>query len=107
VNEIVKRPRCTPERVYVSQDGVDFDDVKAMMGAMQAAIRELIAQTVPGTGRRLREQDIMIDVTGGYKPTSIAGAVMTLTSNVTFQYVHTGRGNVREYDLLHRGPPEG
>jgi hypothetical protein len=34
--------------------------------------------------------------------------MMTLSSNVTFQYVHTsGEHRIREYDLLHRGPPEG
>lgn len=98
-------PGC---RIITSAPPVDFDDLKSMMHALRVAIRTLTAERIPGTTRFLREEDIMIDVTGGYKPTSIAGAVMTLTSNVTFQYVHTGGEHlVREYDLLHRGPPQG
>jgi hypothetical protein len=68
---------------------------------MAKAIHDLTA--LPGAdGRPLSENEIIIDVTGGLKPTSIAGAAMTLSRNVTFQYVHTGTGKVREFDLLQK-----
>jgi hypothetical protein len=80
---------------------VDFDDVRRLMRAMRHGIDVL----TDGTG--LAEEDVVIDVTGGMKPTSIAGAVMTLNGAVTFQYVHTSRGDeVWEYDLLHKGASE-
>ena len=76
---------------------VSFEDVRALMKAMERAIRTLTVDA------GLREEDVTIDVTGGYKPTSIAAAVMTLNCNATFQYVHTGGNHeVWEYDLLHR-----
>jgi hypothetical protein len=80
---------------------VDFDDVRALMRAMARGIESLTGET------GLAEEDVVIDVTGGMKTTSIAGAVMTLNGAVTFQYVHTSRGDeVWEYDLLHKGASE-
>jgi hypothetical protein len=35
------------------------------------------------------EDDIIIDVTGGFKTASIAGAMVTLNRHVCFQYVGT------------------
>jgi hypothetical protein len=97
-------PNCVAP---TASDPVDFDDLKAMMKALRRAVGDLAAERDSSTGRRIREEDIVIDVTGGYKPTSIAGAIMTLSSNVTFQYVHTsGTNQVREYELLHRGSGE-
>ncbi len=97
-------------RVEVWPEPVDFEDVRRIMRCMERIIAA--AKDVPRRGesppRRnraacLREEDIIIDVTGGLKPTSIAGAMMSLNSPVTFQYVHTTRGVVIEYDLLHTG----
>lgn len=90
-----------------ASEPIDFDDLKAMMKALRHAVGDLTTVRDTSTGRRIREEDIVIDVTGGYKPTSIAGAIMTLSSDVTFQYVHTtGTNEVREYELLHRGSGE-
>jgi hypothetical protein len=53
----------------------------------------------------MRESHITIDVTGGFKPTSVAGAMMTVSTNVVFQYVHTEErpleDRVQECDLVH------
>jgi len=43
-----------------------------------------------------KDKDIVIDVTGGFKTTSIAGSVVTLNKKVTFQYVQTSD----PYDVL-------
>jgi hypothetical protein len=49
----------------------------------------------------LADRDIMIDVTGGQKTASIAGASVTLNNDVVFQYVQTGGDppEVFAYDL--------
>lgn len=87
--------------VHHPGEPVDFDDVRAMMAAMRRGIDVLTDDT------GLRQEDVVIDVTGGLKPTSIAGAVMTLNGAVTFQYVHTNKADeVWEYDLLHKGTSE-
>jgi hypothetical protein len=97
-------PNCAEP---TASEPIDFDDLKAMMKALRYAVGDLTTVRDTSTGRRIREEDIVIDVTGGYKPTSIAGAIMTLSSDVTFQYVHTtGTNEVREYELLHRGSGE-
>ncbi len=91
-------------RVVTVKRGVDFDDVSDVMDALRAAIEDLTTRVDSRLGKRLREEDVVVDVTGGMKPTSIAGALITLSSNVTFQYVHTNREDeVWEYDLLHKG----
>ncbi len=47
------------------------------------------------------EEDIIIDVTGGQKTTSIAGAVITLNSQVSFQYVQTNEPyKIMAYDVM-------
>lgn len=52
-----------------------------------------------------RDKDIVIDVTGGQKTTSIAGAVVTLNKKVTFQYVQTNEPNdVLTYDVEFLSP---
>lgn len=54
---------------------------------------------------KISEEDIIIDVTGGQKTTSIAGALVTLNSQVTFQYVQTNEPyNVVAYDVVIQSP---
>jgi hypothetical protein len=53
----------------------------------------------------MNERDIIIDVTGGFKTTSIAGASITFNSQVTFQYVQTLPPNeVYAYDVVYQPP---
>jgi len=44
--------------------------------------------------------DIMLDITGGQKPNSIAGALATLAEGRRFQYVSTVNKKVLCYDLV-------
>ncbi|MDB4948551.1 MAG: hypothetical protein JWM27_1200 [Gemmatimonadetes bacterium] len=88
--------------IHDDAPAVNFDSILGLKNVMVETIGWLGSQTGRG-GRRLRPQDVILDVTGGLKPTSIAGAVVTINCGVNFQYVHTTDGRVLEYDLLHRG----
>lgn len=77
---------------------VDFEDLDALLKAIQAAVDSLCR-------RGLRPSDITVDVTGGPKTASIAGAVFTLNSQITFQYVQTdGLKKAIEFDLEVQAP---
>lgn len=53
---------------------------------------------------KIRESEIVIDVTGGQKTQSIAGAVVTLKKNVTFQYVDTNdKDSIKMFDVIIEG----
>ena len=52
-----------------------------------------------------KESDVVIDVTAGQKTTSIAAAMVTLTSDADFQYVQTGKApKIQTYSVLSEGP---
>lgn len=75
--------------------GVDFEDFNALLDCVRAIIKE-------EKGRGYSDEDIVIDVTGGFKTTSIAGSSVTFSTNVTFQYVQTQSPNeVYAYDVIH------
>jgi len=61
---------------------VDFENFDMLVKTLEKAILLL-------KKHGLSEKDIVIDVTGGQKTTSIAGAMITINSVVTFQYVQT------------------
>lgn len=63
-------------------NGLDFEDIEEMIDTLRNLIR-----TLKKEGND--EKDIIIDITGGQKTASIAGAVATLNSNIKFQYVQT------------------
>ncbi len=72
---------------------VDFEHLGELQECVAAAVSLLLE-------KGLRKEEVMIDVTGGQKTASIAGAVITLNSNVTFQYVQTNPPfEALEYDL--------
>lgn len=49
----------------------------------------------------VREREVVVDVTGGQKPNSIVGALLTVNRRTQFQYVQTGNTNeVIAYDLV-------
>lgn len=78
---------------------VNFENFEELQAAITKGIEEL--RQVCG----IDERDIIIDVTGGQKTTSIAGAVVTLNRDISFQYVQTNYPyGVWEYDLAMRTP---
>lgn len=72
---------------------VPFEDFNRLKHALEDVINGLLRS---GFG----SEDIVVDVTGGQKTTSIAGAAVTLGSRVTFQYVQPhAPNNVLSFDL--------
>jgi hypothetical protein len=72
---------------------VDFEDFEEMTECLENAIDFF-------KNGGVKEQEIVIDVTGGFKTASIAGAVMTMNRKTTFQYVQTlNPFEVRGYDV--------
>jgi len=52
-----------------------------------------------------RDKDIIIDITGGQKPNSIAAALMTIYYRREFQYISTKDYKVKSYDINLTSPP--
>lgn len=85
-------------RIVKSGEPIDFEDFNALVRCMQRIIDE-------EQQHGMNERDIIIDVTGGFKTTSIAGASITFNSQVTFQYVQTLPPNeVYAYDVVYQPP---
>jgi hypothetical protein len=80
--------------ILLSPAGVDFEDLDAVMDGLKDAVSWLEARGLP-------RREILIDVTGGQKTASIAGALMSLNNRVNIQYVQTfgkDKNKVLEYD---------
>jgi hypothetical protein len=79
--------------VREEEGAVDLDDVGSMIRGISQAV---VAIEKDG----ISLANITIDVTGATKTASIAGAIVTLNTEVKFQYVQTNRPfRVLEYDL--------
>lgn len=74
--------------------GVDFEDLPALAEAAEDAYARLV-------GLGLRMSDVLIDVTGGQKPSAIAGAAVALAEGRCIQYVSTRDFRVRVYDVTY------
>lgn len=61
---------------------VDFENLDAVVAELRRVIR---AEFGAAYGAR----DVVVDVTGGFKTTSIAGALLTLNNEALFQYVQS------------------
>ena len=74
---------------------MDFEDFNELV----QCLREIIKSEKE---RGFEDEDIVIDVTGGFKTTSIAGSSITFNTNVTFQYVRTLEPKkVYAYDIVY------
>jgi len=69
-----------------------FEDVGKVFRELDSIYRRLGEQGI-------KEKDVIVDVTGGQKPNSIAGALMTLYYDRDFQYVSTNDYKVKSYDV--------
>ncbi|MGH8542963.1 MAG: hypothetical protein ACREX3_04865 [Gammaproteobacteria bacterium] len=84
--------------INVFQKSIDFEDLDWLRKVIQQIIRDEVKQGVP-------EEEIIVDATGGQKTTSIAAALATLNSKVTFQYVQTtDNPEVIVYDVVSEAP---
>lgn len=69
---------------------INFQSVLELQGELESLIKGLLSQE----DKKYREKDIVIDVTGGPKTTSIAGAFASLEwRGVEFQYVDTANNH--------------
>jgi CRISPR-associated protein (Cas_Cas02710) len=72
--------------IQVVDPAVDYEDFKEVQLAYMKAVQ--LAEE-----KGFSELDVVIDITAGQKPNSIAAAMVTLTSQVDFQYVQTAKPN--------------
>lgn len=87
--------------VKLHPHAVDFEDFNGLSRHLREIIRE------EKEAGRMRDEDIVVDITGGQKTTSIAGAGITLSTKVTFQYVQTRAPfKVHAYDVVQHFPTE-
>lgn len=72
--------------------GIDFENVNEVFSAVEKLYEQ-------GNSERYREEDILIDITGGQKTNSVAAAVATLSSGRRFQYIGKNSSDVMCYDV--------
>jgi len=81
--------------------GFNFENFDELSTAMWDLINEFKKKGYP-------EKEIMIDITGGQKPTSITGAAITFNREIEAQYVQTNTPwEVRGYDVWLVSPDTG
>lgn len=87
-----------PDHIRCWETPAPFDHVESMKRYFDESVEFLRQQG-------LTDSEIAIDVTGGYKATSVAGAMATVSTGVLFQYVHTNphplEDRVQECDMVH------
>ena len=88
---------CTPAAARhgdPATQGWNFEEYDELFNGLVAMIDQL-------TREGQREADVIIDVTGGQKPNSIVGALLTVNRRAKFQYVQTNTPcEVISYDLM-------
>ncbi|NTW83694.1 MAG: hypothetical protein HGB36_10065 [Chlorobiaceae bacterium] len=72
--------------------GIDYEDVKQVFNKV-----ETFYEMAKNDG--YAENEIIIDVTGGQKPNTIAASIATLVSGRKFQYISTGSKEAFAYDV--------
>lgn len=80
----------------LDEHGIDFEDIEIVHNKLDALYAAFDERNIYGP------QDVMIDITGGQKPNSIAGAMATLSEGRRFQYVSKkdDSNQVLSYDLV-------
>lgn len=81
-----------------AHDSPSFEDFDGLVKAVRSILR--------GSLRDVPREQIVLDVTGGQKVTSIAGAALTMNSELCFQYVQTNPPcDTLLYDVIRDEPP--
>ena len=74
-------------------DGLDFERFDELTNAFVYLLQLDMFKSA--------EEDIMIDITGGQKPTSIVGAAITFNKKIKAQYIQTGgKNHALSYDVI-------
>ncbi len=82
---------CLPD----CHQGVDYEDARAAKDGVDSAYASLLQ-------RGLKTCDILVDITAGQKPTTIAGAAVALVEDRQFQYVSTRDYRVVTYNITYQ-----
>ncbi len=82
------------DKVY---DGFNFEDFNELSQAMKTLIEKLCKFTFKE--RKVKERDMMIDITSGQAPTSVVGATITFNRKIKAQYISTNTFDVLSYDV--------
>lgn len=75
--------------------GVDFENAQALVDVLEQAFDWLHNQ-------QITDYEIMVDITGGQKVPTVAGAAVALGEGRRFQYVSTRDYKVRTYDITYQ-----
>lgn len=75
--------------------GVGFENAGDLVDAVDQAYAQL-------QGLGIRDREVLIDITGGQKICTVAGAAGALADNRLFQYVSTHDYSVHSYDVSYR-----
>jgi hypothetical protein len=101
------RTLCDPQKPKISslaeltanqrwKNGVDFENAQELVDSIGETYQAL-------NQADLEDHEIMVDVTGGQKPSSIAGAAVSLErGGRRFQYVSPKGYKLRAYDITYR-----
>lgn len=94
--DTVARLDCSPELLTVDRcaHGVDFENAALLVDAIEEAYQLL-------DGHGLSGRDVLIDITGGQKVATVAGAASALADGRLFQYVSTHDHRPRTYDVTY------
>ena len=83
----------TAGELTACREGVNFEDAQQLVDAI-ALVQELLRKLGIPT------REILVDITGGQKPPTVAGAVASLGEGRRFQYVST----VNDYKVVTYDP---
>lgn len=90
----------------VKQIGLDFDDFRQVYESFEKIIHEIV-KISKKEGDGIEEHRIAIDITGGQKPISVAGAIATLRLKTRIVYVNTNNlPDMKEIDAKMEIEPE-
>lgn len=82
-----------PERTLSVEEltpgGIDFEDIASVFNGIEDFYHT----------RGIHKNDVLVDVTGGQKTNSIAGAIATLSVDRKFQYISARTKGVNSYDV--------
>jgi len=76
------------------RDPVDYEDADALVVRLQKVYTDLYQEG-------FNDRDMIVDITGGQKVTTVAGAVISIIEGRRFQYVSTHDYKVRTYDIAY------
>lgn len=76
----------------LEKEGIEFQDIKEVFNSVEKVYAEAMKNG-------FKDNEILVDVTGGQATNSIAGAIATLAKGRKFQYVSTRDKDVISYDI--------